>query len=423
VINARTGTSPAPDVDGAVWARDGSLWTGTDIKLNNLFTLPVTAGPWTVNYSIDPDSGFVKTAGPRTYALQAGQMQYVPLPVVRKDGLLTGTVVLTDGVTPAKGARVVAEAVSHELNGLTLRTQVQDDGSFSLTLPFGAFRVRAEMLGSPDLINPPIKTVFVPLNGSASVRLRFRTPDALITGTVTLSNSTIVSGMVNVWAWSDDDGYAATQAPVGGVYTLPVKSGMPWHVVAVFETRNQYWIARALVPVPAPATVNDDLVLNGPKTKPAPVSVVFDASADEQVTLPDGTSIFIPAGSLPVTGRVVLHITPLAAVPHHRNGDVLGLSYVFEAFTEDGQPITQDFNADVSITFRYNPLELAALGLDVDHLRPAYYSTTSDSWTAPDSFLVDETTHEITLQVNHFTDFGLVSVVTGNTVFLPTVQH
>ena len=54
-----------------------------------------------------------------------------------------------------------------------------------------------------------------------------------------------------------------------------------------------------------------------------------------------------------------------------------------------------------------------------------YFSTTSNTWTRPDSFVVDETQREITLQIDHFTDYGLVTeqaaAAVGARVFLPTL--
>ena len=61
-----------------------------------------------------------------------------------------------------------------------------------------------------------------------------------------------------------------------------------------------------------------DLLLAGPKLKPAPVTTMFDAAVDQEIVVPDGeggdTRIFIPGGALPVTGNVIVHITPLAGV-------------------------------------------------------------------------------------------------------------
>ncbi len=412
------------DVDGQVWAWDNGLRTGTDIKPGGLYTLPIPAGDWSVNYAIDPHSNYLKAAGPRTYAVPAGARVDVPLPVVEKDSTLTGTVLMPNGA-PAAGAVVIAEASSPDITELTVRSRpTRSDGRFIINLPSGQYNVRSAMIHDPGLINPVIKAVNIPRHGSNSITLQYRRPDAAITGTVTLVTGTLgLPGIVHLWAWSASDGYNATIAPLGGVYTLPVTGGEDWNVVAVLELPNRYWIARTVVSVPVSATVNHDLELQGPKLKPAPVTVVFDSTQSQLIELEDGTRIFIPAGAMPVEGRIILHITPLAAVPHHHYGDVVGLSYVFEAFTEDGQPITSNFNQDVVITFKYDPAELAARGINVNRLRPAYFSTTTNRWTVPDSFVVDEIRREITLQINHFTQFGVLNTpeIAMHTIFLPLV--
>ena len=126
---------------------------------------------------------------------------------------------------------------------------------------------------------------------------------------------------------------------------------------------------------------------------------------------------------MPVSGgNVLLNITPLAGAPHHRDAEVLGLTYAFEAFTEDGQPITEHFNQNVVIVLKYNPAELVAMGLDEDHLKPAYFSMTTNSWTFPDSYVVDEVHNEVSLQIDHFTRFGTLGVEGVDTVFLPIVS-
>nr|MBP7687430.1 carboxypeptidase regulatory-like domain-containing protein [Thermoflexales bacterium] len=150
-------------VDGRVWAAhsalDDGLHTATDLKAGGYFTLPVPAGLWHLNYAIDPEADYLKAAGARSYGLQAGQTQIMPLPVLKKDALLTGTVVLTDGVTPARGAIVIAEGLSPEVNGLTLRAPVNDDGRFALQLPFGLYNVRSVRVPDRGLINPVVKGV------------------------------------------------------------------------------------------------------------------------------------------------------------------------------------------------------------------------------------------------------------------------
>lgn len=412
------------DVDGRVWASDDGLHTATDLKAGGTFTLPVPAGLWRLNYNIDPEANYLKAAGPRSYGMQAGQTQIVPLPVLKKDALLTGTVVLTDGVTPARGAIVIAEGISPEVNGLTLRAPVNDDGHFVMQLPFGLYNVRSARIPDLGLINPAVKGVAVPRNGSASVTLHYRAPNAVITGMVTLGSAAPISGPVTLHAFSGDDGYNTTIAPLNSRYTLPVIAGQPWKVVATFETLNHYWVTRTLVAVPTTGMYHQDLMLAGPKLKPAPVTVLLKPDEDRRIELSDGTRIFVPAGAIPSDGRAILHITPLANAPHQRNGDVLGLSYAFEAYAEDGTPLTDSFNEDVIITFPYDPAELIARGVNIDHIKPAYFSTTTNSWTAPDSYVVDETRHEITLQINHFTEYALISTENaGYQVFVPVVMR
>jgi len=290
-----------------------------------------------------------------------------------------------------------------------------------MTLPFGRYVVRATRASNEVLVNPVEKHVFVPRSGTVNVTLQYRRPDTRITGQVTLTGTPGLTGTVALFAWTNHGGYNKTTAELGGVYTMPVISNTLWNLVATYETRDQYWKARVRVPVTT-TDVTRDLVLNGPYFKPAPVSVLFDPTVDQDIELADGTRIHIPGGAMPVaSGNVLLNITPLAGAPHHQNGDVLGLTYAFEAYTEDGQPITDNFNQDVVIVLKYNPLALAAMGLDVNHLRPAYFSTTTDSWTVPDSFIIDEIHREITMQINHFTRFGALGVEGTNFVFLPLV--
>jgi hypothetical protein len=411
-------------VPGRVWAWDDDLWLSTEIDTGNgHYSLPVPAGLWGLNYDIPQDSGWVKLAGARYYGVDAAPPpQVANLPVARKDGTLTGTVSLPDG-TPAVGAVAVADGLSGDIWGLTVRAPVGADGAFSMSLPSGRYVVRATRCGDETLINPVAKHVHVPHDGAANVTLQYRQPDAWITGQVTLITETSVhTGSVAVFAWTEDGGYNKTTVELGGVYSMPVISRTLWHLAAVYETANQYWKARACVLV-TDTTATRDLVLLGPYYKPAPISVLFDPSEEQRIELADGTSLYIPAGAIPASGNtVLLNITPLAGAPHHQNGDVLGLTYAFEAFDADGQPITEHFNQDVLIVLHYDPLELYRLGLTERRLKPAYFSTSTNSWTFPDSFIVDTQHNTISMLMDHFTRYGVLGT-DSYTIFLPVIQR
>jgi hypothetical protein len=401
------------------WNDDISLSTGVNTG-NGMYTLTVPAGVWGLNYDVPEDSEYVKLAGPRYYAVPDAPPVVANLPVMYKDSWLTGTVLLPDG-NPAVGATAIADGFSPGLQNLRLRAEVGANGTFAMNLPSGRYVVRAVGESQPGLINPVEKYVNVPPNGTANVTLQYRRPDVTITGQVMLSGTETYTGPVSLWTWSNAGGYNTTKTQVGGAYTMPVISNTLWHLVAVYETSDQYWKANVRVPVTTTSVVRN-LVLDGPFPKPGPVSVLFDSTMDQDIELSDGTRIHIPAGAMPVSsGNVLLNITPLAGAPHHRDGEVLGLTYAFEAFTEDGQPITDHFNQDVVITLKYSEAALLMMGLDEDHLKPAYFSTTTNSWTFPESFVVDEVHNEITMQIDHFTRFGALSTQGANFVFLPTV--
>lgn len=421
LIDKRTGVSPV-DVDARVWATDDGFTNATDVRESGQYVLPVSAGDWVVNYGLgDAREDYAKVAGVRTVGVQPGQRQRLGLPVVRKDGVLTGTVTLPDG-SPAVGAFVSAEAVSPDIAEVTLGTAVAADGSFLLKLPHGTYTVHSTLPGQPALINPRSLRVVISPAGSASVALRYRQPDTVLSGQISLFGGAPFAGSAWVTAFADDSSANSARVSQSGAYTLPLISGLTYTVVARLETSSAYWFTRTTALVSGPTALN--LVLVGPRAKPGPVSIMFDASQDADLTLADGTKVHVPAGAMPVSGNVILQAMPLVNTFFNRYGDVEGMSYAFEAFSADGQPIATTFNTDVSITFPYHPEQLEHRGLRLAQLRPAYFSTTTNSWTRPDSFVNDLTRHEITLQINHFTEYALLAAnAAGGSVFLPAVSR
>jgi hypothetical protein len=412
-------------VNGGVFAWMSDVWTRTAIDPSNgAYKLGVTGGVWWLDYHIDPDSGYVELAGPRAIPVPTGANVPVVLPVTTKDALITGSMLAPDG-SPMTNTVVLADGFGRELDRLHLSAPVREDGSFALRVPHGTWVLRATTRHDPRLINPASRHIFVPKNGTVSgVTLRFAEADALITGSLSLQGGAPLTGTATLWAWNTHGQYNKVQAGLvngSGVYTMPVISNTLWHLGAAFETRNTYYITHTRVPVGA-GNATQDLVLSGPKPKPGPLAIAFDASEAQYLELADGTRITIPAGALPVTGQVILHITPIATFPHQRHANVYKYGYAFEAFDESGNPIEAHFNQDVLIVFSYSQTELIAQGIHENWLRPAYFSTTTDSWTIPDSYVVDEIDNVVAMQIDHFTDFALTSSEQYQ-VFLPIVMR
>jgi hypothetical protein len=386
---------------------------------NGTYRLGVAAGIWALGYRVDPASGYVALRHRESYPVASGQIVPAPLPVTRRDGLIAGVVLDPDG-TPLAGARVVADGLGGAVGDLSLHTTSGDDGRFRLRVPHGHYLVRATIATDTNWIHPASLNVAVTPGGSVTgLELQFREPDATISGTVMVEEDADHSGPVKLWAYSPDGGYTKARAELGSSYALDVISNTVWFVGAAYQEGTNYWAATARVEVPeGGATL--DLELLGPHPLPAPVTVSFDASQEQYVELADGTSIYIPAGAMPVSGTVTLQVTPIATFPHQRHANVYRYGYAFTAADGNGQPIEQQFDQEVLIIFPYDEAELARMGILEQGLRPAYFSTTTDSWTFPESYVVDTVHNMVAMEIDHFTDFALTGA-TLYRVLLPLV--
>jgi hypothetical protein len=409
-------------VDGMVAAWGEGNWAGTPIDSGNgTYRLDVGAGLWYLGYRIDPDSGYVKLVQHKNVPVSSDHTVNVPLPVLAKDGAITGTV-LGPGGEALPGATVIAAGVGPEVEQVQLIARSQQDGRFRLAVPHGVYHLGATV-GVTQGIQPAIKQVIVPPGGiSGGHVLQFRVPDATISGMLTISGTPEMTGTVLVWGWSDDDGFVKGRFPVNdssGAYSLDVVSNTTWHLGAVYETPATYWAGRATVTLGA-EDATQDLLLTGPHPKPGPVAVTFDAAQPQRILLADGTHIFIPAGAMPVEGQVTLYIEPIATLPHQRHANLYKYGYAFNAIDDAGQPITEHFNQDVVIGFRYDERELRRLRIIEYLLKPAYFSTTTDRWTFPESYVVDYEQDLVMMQIDHFTDFALTGQA-GQELYLPMV--
>ena len=342
----------------------------------------------------------------------------MPLPVAKRDSIIEG-IVLKDG-QPLAGAVVAADGFGDRLGQVTLRTHTNDNGLFRLAVPYGTYHLRAAHERDSGWLNPVVKTVVAPPNGTVSgIVLNFRQSDVTLSGMVSMEGGGPVDGRVHIWAYSSDGAATHTSTPIGDAYQLDLLSNTRWHIGAVLETSDSFYAVRTVINM---GTNNEtlDLVLAGPFPKPGPVVVSFDAAEPQQLELADGTQIFIPAGAMPVTGTVTLRITPIATLPHQHHARLYKYGYAFIATDETGLPITSNFNQNVIIRFSYDDDELQNLGLLESHLKPAYYSTSTQNWTIPDSYVVDTSNNQVTMQIDHFTDFSLLSGAVYE-VFLPMI--
>ena len=407
-------------VNGQVWATNP--WASvfdTINPANGAYHLGVSDGLWHLGYHVDPASGYVALDHHKIIPISAGQTLGVPLPVTERDSLLLGVVLDPDGM-PLAGASVTVNGIGDRLDQVTLQTVSNANGQFRLAVPYGSYHLWASH-ANPDWLNPAQAMVVAPPDGTlGGLVLQFREPDATLTGMVSVANGGVTSGRVHIWAYTNDGAAATTIVELGQPYTLELLSGHRWFIGAALETSDSFYATRTNLFLTGNDTLN--LVLAGPFPKPGPVVVTFDSSQPQSIQLADGTDIFIPAGALPVTGAVTLHITPIATFPHQHHAQLYKYGYAFIATDASGMPITANFNQNVFIRFSYDEDELVQLNLSENRLKPAYFSTTTNTWTIPNSYVVDMENNQVVMQIDHFTDFALTS--DGfSTIFLPFMNR
>ncbi len=426
LVDPRDAGHPVTDLPGLVAAWSEGNWTAAPVETGNgTFSLDVAAGLWRVTYRINSQN-YARLSSGKNVPVESGETVAIGLPVTLKDARIEGTVLDPDG-NPQAGAQVVARGFSGAVDGLWLRTTSRADGSFVLKVPYGRYALGATLPGS-GWIKPVETVVDVPPGGVSDGHvLQFRESDAVLRGSLTVT-PTLGQGAVYVFAWSDDGGFVhglfpVTQTVSGGSaegsYALGVISGTTWHVGAVFQTGTKYWKACDDIFVDA-AVETLDLTLTGPHAKPAPVVARFDASEPQYIALSDGTEIYIPGGALPVSGTVTLRVVPIATLPSQHSARIVRYGYAFLATGPDGEPIEEHFNQDVVIRFSYDEADLH--GYPEGRIRPAYFSTTTDEWTYPESYVVDTDANIVTMQIDHFTDFALTTDGM-NFVFIPLLTR
>lgn len=413
-------TIPA-SVEGEVFAMQGisGAWQSTHIDpITGRFELEVSAGTWNLGYWLK-SSGYVNSPPPDTrVTIDSGEVFTFNFTVVVADATIEGIVEKPDS-SPLNHAWAWAH---RDRSATSVAIDTGDDsgpdGRFSISVPSGGqYEVGAHAPESWGYIQPDLQIVTPTVGSPANVTLRFKTSNGTINGTVTYhgQSGNEVAGWAWVWAWSDDGQHTGAPTDASGQYQLNVVTGTTWHVGACYQVEQGSLFYETASPtdiVMDTTSKSADLVLELAATAlPPAVANTFDPSVGWTHTLSDGTYINIPAGAMPTTDTVRISVTPLVEELHNTlTARPFGFGYAIAAYeNSSGNQIVQNFNANVLITFYYTDEGLQRRGVSEDDLSPAYFSTTSNSWTKVESFSVDKPANKVTVQVNHFSTWALTS--------------
>jgi hypothetical protein len=431
---------PALDVWAEVFGEDErGHWAVAGVDPASAgYGLGVISGTWHLRAWVDPASGYVALPSPVIVPVQSHQVaSFVDFEVWPINALISGHVFQPDG-TPLPGALVFAEGESPHVGRFETHVESDENGYYELIVPEGGYLVGAALpgdeLAARGWLNPrPLDVPWVSVANPAIGRdLHFRRLDGEIHGTVTFAPGIAVTATHSayVWGWADTGEWAETEAVVAGsntfTYVMRVVSDTVWHVGTVYEDWDNgvfYESPEETVPVlPPSGQATQDLELGGPWLLPQPFIVSFDGSQMQTIVLPDGVELNIPPGALVVSGTVTLFIFPTQELRPEPGHEIVGVGYEMWAIDQNGQDITH-FNQNVVMTFHYPPdVELEGLGISEQLLVPVYYSTLLGHWILADSYVVDTDNNEITLQLRHFTKFGVAAIEPRQKyLFLPIV--
>jgi hypothetical protein len=444
LIDALTGWPPAgPD---PIWAEvfgedEQGHWVGVGVDPGSAYyALGVISGTWHLRAWADPASSYVAVPTATVVTVESGQVASpVDFEVWPINALIGGRVLDPDGT--GVQAFVFAEGDSPHVGHFETHAESGPDGAFELLVPEGGYVVGAALPGDRlevlGWLNPrPIDVPWVSAGSPAMGQdLRFRRLDGEIHGTVTFAPGIVATPTHSayIWGWADTGEWAETEAMTSSIntftYTLRVVSDTVWHVGAVYEDRDNgvfYESPEEKVPVPpTPPPVAQafrDLEMGGPWPLPQPFIVSFDGTQMQTIILPGGTELNIPPGALVVSGTVTLFIFPTYEMRPEPGREIIGVGYEMWAVNQNGQDITH-FNKNVMMTFSYpSDAVLFLHGISEHLLVPVYYSTLAGHWILADSYVVNTVNNEITLQIDHFTKFSVMSTAPAERrIYLPLV--
>jgi len=398
----------------------------------------VISGTWHLRTWVDPASGYVAPPTATVATVHAGQVlpdqDFELWPI---EASISGHVLKPDG-TPRAGAFVFAQGESPHVGYYETHAETDDIGGFELSVPEGGYVVGASLppdeLHALGWLNPP--PIDVPWVATASpatgLELRFRQLDGEIFGTVSFAPGIVATAThpAYVWAFANSGERAETEAVPSSAnsftYTLRVISGTIWHVGAVYEDLDNgvfFESPDKVVDLTNTDQALQNLVLGGPWPMPQPFIVSFDGAQMQTIIMPDGVELRIPAGALVSSGTVTLFIFPTQEMRPEPGRELVGPGYEIWGIDQNGKEITQ-FNKNVMMVFSYpSDAALHAQGLSEHMLVPVYYSTLVGHWILADRYVVDTTNNEITLEINHFTKFGLLSRAAAQKYrFLPIIS-
>ncbi len=410
-VNLTDGASPIMnafvDVRDPISGRGNGTSFSTVSGVNAVYTVLVPPGTYTVRAG-HPAFGMIGSTtavnSTRTIAHTVGSS----LKTVSGTAEFAGAAIANAWVS-------IIGTPTGQTNVINLGGQTSASGAFSINIPAGNYRIRAD---KPGYKSSDEKALTVSSAVSAGV-LTLSIASRTISGTVTLSGNPISGAMVDVTNGSG--GFAVAQTDSNGAYSLAVDSGS--------------WTLRAhsMGYEGGPTTVSTQTGnVSGQAITLTAISGFTVKSEKQETITPSSGGFFsntdigeafklnIPANALGTgsnAGTVKTQIN--TAVPTPPTGSVLSKNAItINAVDSAGSPI-KNLNDSVTIVVPYTEADIPAGQTEANLTLGVWNDATQQYDTLP--AVLDTVANTLTATVSHFSDFvPLLSSATAAVASTPT---
>ncbi len=251
-------------------------------------------------------------------------------------------------------------------------------------------------------VEPGTDVTFIYFEPDSTIEVSYETPED-----VTATDAHCVA-----WAEDSTAKVGAVDTDMDGTVSLSVSSEVSedWNVSCDTKDTDSSYVAaeteQVAVSAEATATATIETEANSFDVETA-ASETFDANTARTFVLGD-TQVNVPANSITTDGSVTMTFTPEATDIMKDDANMnFGIPWSIEAYDADGRPINE-LKSDISMTFSYEDDDLDALGVAETDLLPEFFDEAAGSWTPVDGAAVDVENNQVTLAVDHLTQFNLL---------------
>lgn len=368
-------------------------------------SIGAAAGTYTLRAFVMSGEYMTDYTNPTVTTLVAGEQTTATITIYSKSATLSGTIVDANG-SAVDGAQVTAKGAGSK-NPFSFHTITDDQGDYSMSVVPGTYSVTAAKEGVENL--PSIPQTAKLKDGSAKdVDASLEKTNATLTVTPTESSSEDISNG-SCYAFEADGTYVSEDITDGSA-ALAVNPG-DWHYGCRALVGNKEFITKSegvvTIAKGDSASVETEITSGGVGFEN--VIYQFSATADTTLSLPDGTTIFVPANALDTSGSVSISASSASSVGVDDSSFPI-LPVTLEARDSNGGLITGDFNSQVTITFHYTAKQLNQNGVDEDDVQGDTFK--NDTWSTTDEgYTVKKGADYVSITTSHFSTFGLVAPI------------